>query len=231
MSIPGLMYLRMSDEFPKKLVPQTPEISTAVVGVAEGRARQVLQQMSSGLAQGSLRFWREEDENGVITVATNRVSVSHYKPYPSWEGLLPIILRAFNAYRDAASPTGLQRIGLRYINEIHFDVSDIDLEDYFDFYPILGPGLPQTMSSFSFTYDSFFNSDRDGLRLTMASRPPQQPDTLTVLLDLDYSLRKPLGVKLENVSEWLNSAHSQIENTFEGCLKASVRSKFDEESE
>lgn len=230
MSIPGLIYSKMADEFPRKLIAQTPVISTAIVGAPERRAQQVLQQLSAGLAQGSLRFWREEDEHGIITVATNRVSVSHYKPYPSWEGLLPIILRAFNAYRDAASPTGLQRIGLRYINEIHFDVSDIDLEDYFDFYPFLGPGLPQTMASFNFTIDSFFNNAQDGLRLGMASQLPQKPGTLTILLDLDYSLRKPLGVELENISEWLNSAHSQIEDTFEGCLKDLIRAKFDEET-
>lgn len=229
MSIPGLIYSKMSNEFPRKLVPQAPEISTATVGAAEGRGQQLIQQLSVGLTQGSLRFWREGDENGIITVATNRVSVSHYKPYPSWEGLLPIILGAFDASMEAASPTGLQRVGLRYINEIHFNVSDIDLEDYFNFYPILGPGLPQTLSSFSFNIDSLFNDSRDGLRLRLASQPPQQPETLIVLLDLDYSLRKPLGVELDNVSEWLDNAHSQIEATFEGCLKASVRSKFEEE--
>jgi uncharacterized protein (TIGR04255 family) len=229
LSIPGLIYGKMSDEFPRKLTPPTPEISTTVVGAPEGRAQQALQQLSVGLIHDSLRFWRAEDESGVISVATNRISVSHYKPYPSWEAFLPIILRAFNAYTDATLPKGLQRVGLRYINEIHFDVSDINLEDYFDFYPFQGPGLPQDIFGFNCVIESHFSDDRDGLRLRIANRTPSLPETVTILLDLDYFLLNPLSIELEDVSEWLNVAHKRIEDTFEGCLKDSLRAKFSEE--
>jgi uncharacterized protein (TIGR04255 family) len=226
LSVPGLIYSKMSDEFPRKLISQTPEISTTIVGAPEGRAQQTLRQLSVGLIHDSLRFWRSEDDFGFISVATNRISVSHSRPYPSWEVLLPIIMRTFNAYKDTAQPKGLQRIGLRYINEIYFDLSNIDLEDYFDFYPFQGPGLPQNIASFNCSIGSLFNDNRDGLRLQMTSPTLQQPGGVTVLLDLDYFLHEPLSVDLENVSDWLNSAHKQIEDTFEGCLKDSLRAKF-----
>ena len=40
-----------------------------------------------------LRFWRDDD-SGVIRIRPNTLSISHFKPYPSWAGFLPIITAA-----------------------------------------------------------------------------------------------------------------------------------------
>ena len=73
-----------------------------------------------------------------------------------------------------------------------------------------------------------FNDERDALRLQISTLPQS---TVIVRLDLDYSLMVSEAVPLDHALEWLQEAHGNLEKVFEGCLKDSVRAKFDEEKE
>ena len=42
-----------------------------------------------------------------------------------------------------AQPTILDRIGLRYINDVAFDETTVELEDYFELYPYLKRSAPR----------------------------------------------------------------------------------------
>ena len=66
LSVPGLIYSKMADEFPRRLILKQPQFNTAVVGGPQGADPQSIQQLAVGLVQNSLRFWREEDESGFI---------------------------------------------------------------------------------------------------------------------------------------------------------------------
>ena len=146
MAVPGLIYAQLVDDFPRRIpnIVQTAGIRvTAGLGGQPQISSQVDEQFKQDISQlQGLRFWREDTEDGLILVAPNKLSISHYPPYPSWNGFYPIIRQAFDAYRLIAHPKGLARIGLRYINEISFDDSAVELEDYFEYYPHLGSNLP-----------------------------------------------------------------------------------------
>lgn len=238
MAVPGLIYAELMDDFPRRLpnVVQTvgfviragqvsqPEISPQV----DERFRQEISQL-----QG-LRFWREKSEDGLIMVAPNKLSISRYPPYTSWDEFFPIIQQAFAAYTKIAQPKGVERIGLRYINDVGFDTQTVELEDYFEYYPLLGTNLPQDYSVLQMSIIFSFDDERDGLRLQLSTLPisilPSESESLVIRLDLDYYLVKPDTVTLDQAPHWLQQAHDKLEEVFEGCLKETVRVKFDEES-
>jgi len=230
LAVPGLIYFELKDDFPRRL-PNVISVSSVVIGMGQPEVQaQVDEQLRQDISQRQgLRFWREHAEDGVIVVAPNKLGISHYRPYPSWEGFFPTIQQAFRAYVKVAQPKSIQRIGLRYINEIVFELGTVDLEVYFEFYPYLGAKLPQDYAALQMSLLMQFKDGRDGLRLQLSTVPGETAEQVVARLDLDYFLVQPETLLLEQTSDWLQQAHDRVEEVFEGCLKDSARAMFSEE--
>lgn len=218
LAIPGLVYQKVQSEFPKRR--QAKQVEVGLRAGTEGVEQQVR-------TTDRMQFLRE-DERVLIQVGQNLLAINHLKPYPAWEGFLPLIRRGFDTYCAVAKPTGIQRIGLRYINRIELPGPKVELEDFFSFYPFLGPTLPQDFGAFIVGVDIHYENGRDGLRLQSVNTQPDQPGTIAILLDLDYSLRQPGGVGLEAVFQWVDTAHDRVEKVFEGCITDKLRELFEE---
>ena len=141
--MPGLVYAQLRSDFPKILPNPSLNVQSITIG-QDGQPQPVNQELRQ---DQSLRFWRD-DETGAITVGANRLGLSHYKPYSSWKSWKPIIEQAFDAYVTVADPAGVQRIGLRYINQIESLTDVVEPEDHFNFYAFVGETLPQDLITF-----------------------------------------------------------------------------------
>ncbi len=216
-TIPGLVYGKLQDAFPKR---RTLRSVQSEVGPAEGG---VVQQVQLVERVQLLR----DDEKAFVQVGPDFLAINHLAPYPTWEGFRPLIVQAFQAYRDVSRPAGLQRIGLRYINRILFPTLPIEFKDFSRFYPFSGPDLPQTVHSFVVGIQSPFEDERDGLRLQMSSTDPDEAKRLSALLDLDYFLARPQAVGLDECLDWVGRAHDHVLETFEACLTDRLRGMFE----
>jgi len=136
---------------------------------------------------------------------------------------------SFRAYGEITNPTAFQRLGLRYINQINFKEERILLEDFFEFYPFVGKQLPQDHGTFVVGIDLPFANRGDNLRLQLATSPLAPGFKLSLSLDLDYFRSDPSKVAPSELENWLEQAHSSLEETFEGCLKDKLRKRFEED--
>jgi len=219
-AIPGLVYTQLSGEFPKRRMLRGFE---SQVSPAEGGVRQQIQ-----LAE-RVQFLRE-DERAFIQVGPDFLAINHLSPYPAWEGFRPIIQQGFNAYLQVAKPTGLRRIGLRYINKIEIPVEPVSFEEFFNFYPHTG-SIKSEITEFVLGVVSPFEEDRDALRLQLNSAEPGEAGHLAALLDLDYFVARPQAVTLDEAMAWVDSAHDRVQATFEACLTERLRDTFEPEGE
>ncbi|MBI3089201.1 MAG: TIGR04255 family protein [Candidatus Tectomicrobia bacterium] len=217
LAIPGLIYEKLRNTFPKRR--QTKLYEGAVSAGPEGVQQQIKE-------KEGLRFLRE-DGAAFLQLSPHLLEVHHLKPYPTWEGFLPLIDKSIRVYIDIASPSRLQRIGLRYINRIDLHGVEVKLEDNFNLYPFVGSQLGN-FGHFFLGLKIPFERGRDLLQIQMAMLMPDKPDVIPILLDLDYFLAQPGQLKLGDQIAWLNQAHEQIELKFEGCLKDSLREQFEE---
>ncbi len=218
LTIPGLLYDKIKEALPQRRQAKQFQFSLAPgPEVAEGQLQ----------ATGRMQFFRE-DEKALVQVDRDLLVVNHLKPYPTWREFLPLIHQAFDAYREVAAPSGLRRIGLRYINRIEIPGPRARLEDYFHFRPFVGHDLPQDFASFIVGIEVPYDSSRDRLRLQATTAGAQAPDTATIMLDLDYFLAQPGQVALEGVTQWLEVAHSRLEDVFEACITDPLREMFQE---
>ncbi len=174
-----------------------------------------------------MQFLRE-DEKALIQVDRDLLAVNHLKPYPTWQEFLPLIQQGFDAYCQIANPKGILRIGLRYINRIEVPGQRIELEDYLEFRPFVGSKLPQDFGSFIVGIQVPYERSRDILRLQLTNAATQTPSLVAAVLDLDYFLAQPNQVGIDNVFEWVELAHTHVEEAFEACITDRLRQMFEE---
>lgn len=88
-----------------------------------------------------------------------------------------------------AQPRGLHRIGLRYIDRAKIPGESVDLDQYLNFRPFVGPGLPQLFHGFILGIQTPYDEERDMLRLQLTTIEAKAAGASTLLLDMDYYLR------------------------------------------
>ena len=219
MTIPGLLYEKISGEFPVK---------QQQMGFGIG-----FQPKEGGIEQKVEMSQRMQflcpDKSALVQVGPDLLTVNHLKPYPTWELFKPLILKNLEIYQAITKPKGFKRIGLRYINKIDFDKHLIELTDYFNYYPFIPTNLPQMHETFQVRVEIPYEEGYDRLLLNFASAIPEKPDILSLLLDLDYIMAIPERIPLDQASDWLEKAHTTVENAFEACITDRCRNLFMEE--
>ena len=209
------IYTRLRQQFPRRV---------------EGDGRYVSEGSD---VDETLQFW-QDDDNGVVILSPNALSVTHFRPYPGWERLRAIVMDVFDAHMAEASPRGFRRIGLRYINDIILPASDesISIYDYVRFGVVATiEGLPNIFTALSVNMDMPFHEVRDNLSISVVCPSGNQGQQRHMQIDLDYQLREPQSVSLQETRDWLDQAHDVINTVFEGMIRDTLRDQFNEEDD
>lgn len=222
-TIPGLLYDKIRDEFPVKHQQMGFGVGLAAQPREGGMAEHRIE-----LAPPRMQFFRS-DKTALVQVGSDLLTINHLKPYPTWEAFKPLIFNNLKIYQEIAKPKGFRRIGLRYINKIEFDGGPVELTDYFNYYPFIPTALPQMHEAFQVRVEIPYEEGRDRLFLTLASMIPEQPGALSLLLDLDYVLVMPEHIPLGQTPVWIEDAHITVENAFEVCITDKCRGLLGEE--
>lgn len=95
--------------------------------------------------------WRCESEDGrdVVLVWTDGLSMARVGDYPGWDTFAARYLALFDTYRRAVAPAEIERIGLRYVNDIRLPITpSFDFDDYLTAAPRTPRGFPQAYFDF-----------------------------------------------------------------------------------
>lgn len=218
LTIPGLIYEKVKDEFPNKEQRL----------IQEAELTKDSQGMQQQIRTSERAVFLSSDRRTFIQVGPRLLAINRLKPYLSWDEFKPRIERAFTTLAGTVDIEGIQRIGLRYINRIEIPCASVDLDDYFEFRPFFGDNLPQSMASFVVGCLLPFFDGRDSCRVQLTNAVPEEDGNVAFLLDLDYFLDRPQAVPGNEVLEWVETAHEKAEELFEGCIKDSLREIFQE---
>ena len=214
LTIPGLLYPKLEDDFPTRRGRTTGNIQ-----IRDDRA----EPSRTDIAQVF-----SEDEKEFVQVYPHTLSVNVLSPYPSWKKFGSWIRDAYSKYIQLAEPKGISRIGLRYINVITLRNIEgaLSINEYLKIGPTGPPEYSDAMSGFNMVVEFDYEEGRDRLRVALSSMPSEQEEEVKLRLDLDYYLNKPNSVELGSVREWVEAAHSRVEDTFEASIQDKLREKF-----
>jgi len=168
-----------------------------------------------------------EDEKIFVQLDKGRLSIHKLKPYNSWQEFYPLIALIFNAYIKNIKIKFIQRIGLRYINNLEIPLSSFDIEQYFNLRPSLGEGLPQDLASFMIGAIFVLENQRDNIKVQLFDKPMTEPDKIMFVLDMDYFLPNPGTVDVGEAIRWVENAHKNTEEIFEAILTDKTKQLFD----
>lgn len=218
LTIPGLFYEKVKNTFPhrEQRVFQEIELSQDPQGL-----RQQLR-----TSERIVLF--TADRRTLIQLGPRLLTVNALRPYPTWQGFKPRIEMAWETLGGIIEIKDLERIGLRYINRVELPFQKVELAEYFEFYPFIGSRLPQNMSSFIVGSEFPYAEGRDGCRVQFTPAPDSSRERSAFMLDIDYFLAQPHVVKISDVLEWIEEAHSRVEEVFEGCITDRLREMFEE---
>jgi len=167
-----------------------------------------------------------ENRLSLIQLGENVLSINALKPYPGWENFQPRIRRTFDTVRSIINPKGIDRIALVYVDKIEIPGSQIEMEDYFNFLPHLGPGLPQSYVSFLVGCEIPYNKERDICKLQLTAAMPDDKKNSAFVLTTEYFLAKKRGISLDDIPAWIEDAHTVVDTLFKGCITEKLEKLF-----
>jgi uncharacterized protein (TIGR04255 family) len=219
LTIHGLIYEKIKKSFPHKeqRLIQEVEINQGAKGI-EQQVR---------ISERSV--FLTADKTIFVQVGPHLLAVNCLKPYPRWERFKPTIEEAFHALISSTEVKGLARIGHRVINHIEIPLTSLLLDDYFEFRPLLGSSLPQNMASFILGCVMPFNDNRDFCKIQLTNGIPDVSGHRAFFLDIDYYMEKSDGIPFSHALGWVEQAHRQVNDIFEGCITDRLREIFQEE--
>lgn len=209
-TIPGLIYDKIKGDFPKKRQQSLMEVQV-------GTTEEMLLTHGIKPAIGRMQFLNDQ-ESLLVQVGPNIFSINHLKPYTAWANFRSVINDKLHIYVDVAKPQRLERIGLRYVNRIEMSADQVELDDYFTIMPRVPPLLPQVFESFMQQVVVHYEDPPSSLRIILGQAESKSPESIAVILDLDFFTTAAQRVDLDEVLSWLDYAHAEIEKTFDACF-------------
>jgi len=213
LTIPGLLYDLIKSDFPKKqdLQLREKEYDQPVATAARPRDREDLRAV-----------FVTADETTLVEVGEQLIAIHCFSPYPTWavfSGQIRTVIEALTSITDMPA---FDSIELRYLNRIRIASLNVELEEYFEFLPSLGQRLPQQVLSFFVGAIVPLKDDANQCKIQLTNRPPDQENESLFILDLTVRpSEKPFPA--DKVNDWIDQAHTQIVEVFEGCITDDLR--------
>ena len=197
------------------------EVSTVISGVGTDNLGKIFNEIRE---VKETRFTHDQQKRSV-TLGKSRLAIIKEQPYAGWEEYKPLIIEAFEAYNFVSKQKKIERIGLRYINNIHIKEDAVDEKKYFNVYPEY-----ESLSEKCVKYDVrivFDCEDNNFLNLVIVTNVSKEKKETIFRVDFDYfttDYNKKLNKK--DVELWLDRGHKVINEYFEKIITNNTRKLF-----
>lgn len=153
------------------------------------------QQSVSDLGWRGLEF-RPSDERTVAGFHRDSFVFSRLQPYTRWEQFLAEALRLWALYVETAKPGQIERIGLRFINQVPVETAGLRLGEYFRFPPQTAEGLDLPFNFFFHHSNVAVPGHAYGLNIIRALQPKEETaggpiSSAKLILDIDVGTTMP----------------------------------------
>ena len=218
MTIPGRLYEKLRNDFPKTetQILQEIQVNPSPLNIQH----QITNQLRS--------IFKSQDDKQIIQVGEYLIAVNRLAPYLGWENFRPLVNNAINSLSEIINFENLQRIGLVYINRIEIPKNasaKLDLlQSHFNFGIFAGEQIPRDFVSF--ISGCVFSFEKDLCKVELTEQLHENPQILRIILNFDYFTAPGNFVPKGNIMDWIDNAHQNIETLFEAIITDDLRNSF-----
>lgn len=218
-TLPGLFYREIKERFPNKRQQNVLESQL------ESQGAQVSHQVRGGIAR--MQFLNK-NKTVMIQIGPGNLVINQLPPYPTWPNFKNLIFEMLQMYRKIAEPSGLERVAVRYINQIEIGDESTPASKYFKYFPTIPHPIPQNPERLVLRTEIPVEKHNGQLILTLATVSNDVANQNLFILDLDFITMLAKKLSFENIEQWVEEAHNQIEIAFESSITEELRTLFEE---
>ncbi|MBI4314056.1 MAG: TIGR04255 family protein [Candidatus Omnitrophica bacterium] len=181
-------------------------------------------------SKARMRYGRT-DGSRLVQLAPNLLVVNQLQPYPHFGDWRPVIGAMAAIYAELAVPKTVQRVGLRYINEIAVPLAgEFKLEEYFTVYPNIPESVGGKHGPYMLRLEMPTAHEGHSLVITFAMGPRKDPEKLVFTLDLYDTFAQPFPFSTAEIERRVDESHAEIERVFGNFSTQKLKALFDKES-
>lgn len=212
--IPGMFYNEIKDRFP--IITQ----NQGGFGVAfNGKGLKI------GSGNGDLTQYRSSNNDTVIQLSNNLLTVNKLPKYNGWESYIEVINYAIEALKRVVKIVRIERIGLKSINKIDIKTHSLEqFKEYFTIYPNYPANINDQLNSIQINLEYPLIQNKEILTVLLATLK-QEPNYEAPVIFQIYITR--INEIPENQIEWLEVTHKKLSETFENSLTEFCKTQFD----
>lgn len=173
----------------------------------------------------------EQKQVGIILVSSDEktlfqsrfdgFTLNRLPPYESWEVFREEAKKLWKAYRETFKPNPIQRIAVRYINQIHFPGP---LENFSEYFTLQPQALEIGKRAEFFMQIQYVLEELNAkLLLNLAILPPQKKGFTSVALDFDIFRDQEVPQDDKGIWKFFEDLRPIKNNAFEQCITQKTR--------
>lgn len=146
--------------------------------------------------------YRYESTDGIriVQLRGDGFTFNRLKPYKDWPELRDESVRLWELYKDIAKPERINRIALRYINNLNAPLPMKDFNEYLMCPPEVPKGIPQIIASFFYRVTVPHKDKKIRANITQSLEPMVElKHKVPIILDIDVYKSTPDGFLDEDI--------------------------------
>ncbi len=207
-----------------KLKKSYPKVEEILVPKTELKLSQDGKSKEGVVSHGKLLRFYKNDKTQIVQANKDFVSINQLKPYYGFKRFMADTKKALSTYIEVVSPQIVDRIGMRYINQINIPKMNFELGAYFKFMPQIPSevtdGINDVLLQIRFTPKKSKHLVTTSLRSGVAG------NQMVFFLDIYDILPINNEVDLNLILDTLEEAHDNVESVFEGFITDKARKLF-----
>src|SRR5260221_220466 len=152
--------------------------------------------------------FESDDRKDIVQVRHDRLSVHRLTPYTNWAAYSATAKELLAAFAQIFPLSGVQRIGLRYLNRIELPLPVDDIRKFCLLFPETPPEVPQLWSNFlmRFSHKDRETNAQGTVTLTLDPDSAKSPALLPLILDIHAFYRYEAPVSPNSEELWQDAA-------------------------
>jgi uncharacterized protein (TIGR04255 family) len=219
-TIPGSFYQRVQGTYPDK--QQLTSFGVTFLFAPQGQVN------AQGRSDKNLMRFIKHDKSQLIQLAENLLTVNQLQPYCGYQQFQSDIDKAIKEYISIAAPKKVERIGVRYVNQIIIPSDNFDLSEYLKLLPGVPEDVATAITGFTTRVSLVARHPDHQIYVTLSNATPISEGSTTLILDLYDTLQVHNDANVESILKAVTEAHDNIGHVFEGVITDKARELFGE---
>jgi uncharacterized protein (TIGR04255 family) len=188
-----------------------------IAGTVHPTLTEIENGVEAGFRTGKILQFLTEDRSILVQITASSLTINQLNNYQGWENFKPVVLDAHNILRKIRPQTVINRLNLRYINNIKFQANKLGLERYFEF-TFKAPAINSINGVSNFGVSAQYPMDSNVFLHLNCSSVPSEGEGLSALLDIELLSIDTVSLSEEINESTLDEAHNIVELAWLGCI-------------